>query len=449
MRKMFGTDGVRGKANVSPMTPETALALGQVLAHHFRNEKSAHRIIIGKDTRRSSYMFELAIAAGVCSMGSTAIFTGPLPTPGVAYLTRVLRADAGVMISASHNPFDDNGIKFFDHDGYKLSDDIELNLEEFMEKGLQDQDRPIGARIGKAYRIEDAQGRYTEAVKRTFPRKLTLDGLKIVMDCANGAAYKLAPAVLWELGAEVIALGIHPNGTNINDSCGALHPEQMRRHVLKHGAHLGIALDGDADRVILCDESGEIVDSDKVLALCALELLQEEKLKQSTVVGTVLTNMGVENHLLSHGVNLVRTSVGDRYIIEEMRRSGLSLGGEPSGHLIFSRHATTGDGLIAALQVLASMQKSGKCLSDLTGEVSLYPQVCENIRVKSRTPVESVPALAEAIRGLQKRLGRQGRAVVRYSGTEPVLRLMIEGQDKSVIADELQKLSRVVTESLA
>lgn len=449
MRKLFGTDGVRGKANVAPMTPEIALALGQAIAHYFGQEKSAHRIIIGKDTRRSSYMLELAMAAGVCSMGSTAVFTGPLPTPGVAYLTKAMRADAGVMISASHNPYDDNGIKFFDHDGFKLSDDIELELEKFMERGVDAGIRPIGAGIGKAYRIEDAQGRYTEAVKRTFPRKLTLDGLRVVIDCANGAAYKLAPAVLWELGAEVIPIGIDPNGTNINDNCGALYPDGMCRTVLKHGAHLGIALDGDADRLILCDEKGQVVDGDKVMALCALELMQEDQLKHNVVVGTILTNMGIENHLFENGISLKRTSVGDRYIIEEMRKSGVSLGGEPSGHLIFARHATTGDGLIAALQVLASLRKSGKRLSDLTDMIELYPQVTKNIRVKSKPPLESLGPLNQAIFEMEKRLNKKGRAVVRYSGTEDVLRLMIEGQDKKLIQEELTRLSQVVTQNLA
>lgn len=449
MRNLFGTDGVRGKANVPPMTPETALALGQAIAHYFGKEKSAHRIIIGKDTRRSSYMLELAIAAGVCSMGSTAIFTGPLPTPGVAYLTKAMLADAGVMISASHNAFDDNGIKFFDHEGFKLSDEIELELERFIDRDPDTTPRPTGLKIGKAYRIEDAQGRYTEAVKRTFPRKLTLDGLKVVIDCANGAAYKLAPAVLWELGAEVIPFSIEPNGSNINENCGALFPDHMRRLVLKHGAHVGIALDGDADRLILCDEHGDIIDGDKVLALCALELAQEEELRHKRVVGTILTNMGVENYLREHGVELLRTAVGDRYIIEEMRKGNLSLGGEPSGHLIFSKHATTGDGLIAGLQVLASMRKSSRPLSELTAAIPLYPQVSENIRVKSRPAIETVRPVMDAIELMEKRLKNKGRAVVRYSGTEPVLRLMLEGQDVAVIREELGKLAQIITQNMA
>lgn len=448
MKKLFGTDGVRGLANVSPMTPEMALSLGQAIAHQFKNAKTTRRIIIGKDTRRSSYMLEQAIAAGICSMGSTAVFTGPLPTPGVAFLTRAMRADAGVMISASHNPYDDNGIKFFDRDGFKLSDDVECEIEKFVAGALSVIKRPTGEAIGQAYRIEDAQGRYAEFVKRTVPKNMTLERLKIVIDCANGAAYKIAPNVLWELGAEVVSLGVSPNGTNINAQCGAMHPEALCRQVVASGAHVGFALDGDADRVVMCDEKGALVDGDKVITMCALGMLAAGTLKDARVVGTVMTNMGVENYLKERGIAVTRTRVGDRYIIEEMRKSGLALGGEPSGHVIFAEHATTGDGLIAALQVLSSMAASGRSLSELAAGIPLYPQVGENIRVKERKSLDSIPAVHAAIEGLTARLGGIGRAIVRYSGTEPLLRIMIEGRDKPVIENELRILSAVIHKHL-
>lgn len=448
MRKFFGTDGVRGLANQFPMTPELALALGQAIAHHFKHEKTTHRIIIGKDTRRSSYMIEQAIAAGVCSMGSNAVLTGPLPSPAVAFLTKAMRADAGIMISASHNPFHDNGIKFFDRDGYKLNDEIELKLEKFIEEKLEKMERPTGAEIGKAFRIEDAQGRYIEFVKKSFPRKLSLDGLKIVVDCAHGAAYQIAPNALWELGAEVISVAVKPNGTNINKDCGAVHPEEMKKAVLEHNADVGIALDGDADRVVMCDEKGNLVDGDQVIALCALQLLEENRLRKNTVVGTIMTNLGVENFLKDRGISMVRTTVGDRYIIEEMKNENFSLGGEPSGHVIFLDHATTGDGLVAALQVLATIVKEKRPLSALVKSIPLYPQVKSNIRVKEKKPLESVPEIKAALDSLDQRLNGLGRSVVRYSGTEPLLRLMIEGKEKTVIKNELEKLSAIILQYL-
>lgn len=449
MKKLFGTDGVRGLANTPPMTPELAMALGQAIAFRFKHEKTARRIIIGKDTRLSSYMLEQAMAAGICSMGSNAVFTGPLPTPAVAFLTKAMRAEAGVMISASHNPYNDNGIKFFDRDGFKLSDEAELEIENFVENKLADRHRPTGADIGKAYRIDDAQGRYIEFVKRTFPKNLTLDGLRIVVDCANGSAYKIAPNVLWELGAEVIPIGVHPSGVNINHKCGAVAPEEMCSQVVKHKAHLGLALDGDADRVVMSDETGSLIDGDQIIAMCALELLSVGLLKNKTIVGTVLTNMGVENYLKERGIALTRTTVGDRYIIEEMRKHGLSLGGEPSGHVIFSNHTTTGDGIIAALQVLASMVKVKSPLSHLVAGIPLYPQVQQNIRVKERKPLDQVPAIYAAVQELNKRLNNLGRTVIRYSGTEPLLRLMIEGKDESMIQKELSALAQVVEKHLA
>lgn len=448
MKKLFGTDGVRGLANVHPMTPEMALTLGQAIAYHFKNAKTTRRIIIGKDTRRSSYMLEQAMAAGICSMGSNAVLTGPLPTPAVAFLTKAMRADAGVMISASHNAYDDNGIKFFDRDGFKLSDDVELELEKYVEGALSVIKRPTGAAIGKAYRVEDAQGRYIEFVKRTFPKRLTLDGLKVVIDCAHGSAYKIAPHVLWELGAEVIPIGVSPDGTNINEKCGAVHPEELCRKVVEHKAHVGFALDGDADRVAMCDETGRLIDGDQVIAICAVEMLAAGTLKNPSVVGTVLTNMGVENYLKGKGIAMTRTRVGDRYIIEEMRKNQVVLGGEPSGHVIFSRHTTTGDGLIAALQVLTGMINSGEPLSRLAAGIPIYPQVVKNIRVKEKKPLEDIPEIRSAIDGLHDRLNGSGRAVIRYSGTEPLLRLMIEGSDNAVIERELDALAKLVERKL-
>lgn len=448
MKKLFGTDGVRGRANQEPMTPETALALGQALAYHFKREKGTNRIIIGKDTRRSCYMLEEAITAGVCSMGSYAILTGPLPTPGVAFLTRTMRADAGIMISASHNEFHDNGIKFFDQDGFKLSDEVELELEDFVFHKTRAIERPTGSDIGKARRIDDVRGRYTEYVKTTFPINLSLEGLKIVVDCANGAAYQIAPWVLWELGAEVISIGVTPDGTNINKDCGAVSPQVLCEKVIAEKADVGLALDGDADRVILCDEKGKLIDGDQVIAICALQLLREGKLNPKEVVGTVMTNMGIENFFSEKGLGLVRTQVGDRYIIEAMRQRKIVLGGEPSGHVIFSEHSTTGDGLIAGLQVLAALRRSGLQLSGLAKNFPLYPQVSRSFPVRCRVPLDQISPVSKAIKELENRLQKKGRAIIRYSGTEPVLRLMIEGNDSSMIQKELNTLSAIIEKNL-
>ncbi|EKD52399.1 MAG: hypothetical protein ACD_62C00035G0002 [uncultured bacterium] len=449
MRKLFGTDGVRGEANKYPMVPEVALALGQAIARYFRNKKTTQRIVIGKDTRRSSYMLEQAIAAGVCSMGRDAVLTGPLSTPGVAFLTRAMRADAGIMISASHNAYHDNGIKFFDHEGYKLSDEIERAIEDLIEQGFNDDQRPTGDQIGKAFRIDDATGRYVEFVKRTFPKDVTLDGINVVLDCANGAAYKQGPMALWELGAHVTSWGIKPNGVNINSECGALYPEKMQKMVLKHQADIGIALDGDADRVVISDEKGRLVNGDQIIALCAVNYLNKGCLANRTIVGTIMTNMGVERYLDHKGIKLVRTRVGDRYIIERMRQDGTELGGEPSGHIIFHNHNTTGDGIIAALQVLSILKETRKPLSALVSEISLYPQVSTTLNVKEKRPIEDIPAIQTAIKVLNNNLKGNGRAVVRYSGTEPVLRMMIEGEDQHLITSELEKLLGVAQENLA
>lgn len=448
-KKLFGTDGIRGKANVDPMTPETAMAVGQAIARYFQGGRATHRIVIGKDTRRSSYMLELATAAGVTSMGSDAVFLGPVPTPAVGYLTRAMRADAGIMISASHNVYDDNGIKFFGRDGYKLSDEIELKIERLVEHELKDVKRPVGEKIGKAFRVDDALGRYVEFIKTTFPVLLTLEGLKVVVDCANGAAYKLAPQTLWELEANVISLGVTPNGTNINAHCGSLFPEKMSAAVVANHADVGLALDGDADRVIMCDEKGRLIDGDQIIALCSLSLKGQGLLRGNKVVGTVMSNMGVENHLKENGIVMVRAAVGDRYVIEKMRSENASIGGEPSGHIIFGDCTSTGDGLIAALQVMAHMVKAKKPLSELVGKVPLYPQVSENIVVKEKKPFEKLPAMQAALSRVEKNLKGKGRAVVRYSGTEPKLRMMIEGENISLIQTELKRLVSVVTSELS
>jgi phosphoglucosamine mutase len=443
MKKLFGTDGIRGKANVYPITPEVALAVGQAIAKYFLDEKSTHRIVIGKDTRRSSYMIELAIASGICSMGSEAVLLGPMPTPGVAYLTRSMRADAGIMISASHNPYYDNGIKFFDKQGYKLSDEVELQIEKMVEDGIPEAEKPVDDKIGRAFRINGVLGRYVEFVKRSLPKDIRLDGLKVVVDCSNGAAYKIAPIVLWELGAEVIEYAVQPDGININKDCGALYPETMSKAVKKFNADIGIGLDGDADRLILCDENGEVVDGDYVITLCAQQLLENKELTNNKVVGTIMTNMGIENYLAKLGIELSRTKVGDRYVIEEMLKQNAVIGGEPSGHIIFSQFNTTGDGLVSALQVLSVMIQKNKKLSELIKGIPLYPQVNKSLRVSDKKPIEELPELNQAIRDLNTKLGKKGRSVIRYSGTESVLRMMVEGEDEVLITSEIEKLVQV------
>lgn len=426
-RKYFGTDGVRGRANVAPMLPEFALQLGRAIAHVARRQgRKQPRIIIGKDTRLSGYVFEQALAAGICAQGGNVMMCGPLPTPAIANLTHSMRADAGVVISASHNPFGDNGIKLFGPDGFKLPDATELELERLLEPSALPPG-PSGAAIGQAVRIDDAVGRYVVYTKNTFPGDLTLDGLKVVVDAANGAAYKVAPKIFYELGAEVIALAVRPNGKNINRDCGALHPEHVQKEVVKRGAHLGIALDGDADRVILVDEKGEVVDGDAVMALSALRLLREERLAKKTLVATVMSNMGLERALESAGGKLLRTQVGDRYVVEAMRKHQLSLGGEQSGHLIFLDHATTGDGCVAALQVLAAMAREQKPMSELARVMQRVPQVLTSVSLAQRKPLREMKNLNRSIADAEKKLGRDGRVLVRWSGTEPKLRLMAEG----------------------
>jgi phosphoglucosamine mutase len=449
-KRLFGTDGVRGVANVYPMTAEVAMQLGRAAAHLFKEKDTdrRHRILIGKDTRLSCYMIENALVAGICSMGVDAYLIGPMPTPGIAFLAASMRADAGIMISASHNPFQDNGIKFFSRDGFKLPDSMELEIEALIDSGKIDSVRPIADDVGKAYRIDDAGGRYIVFLKHSFPRDLDLNGLKIVLDCANGAAYKIAPTVLEELGAEVVRLGVSPNGTNINAGCGSLHPDIMSKAVSEHSADLGIALDGDADRVIFVDEKGTLIDGDHVMAICATDLLQQKKLAKNTVVATVMSNMGLDIAMRAAGGKVIKTAVGDRYVVEEMCKNGYNLGGEQSGHMIFLDHNTTGDGMVSALQVLAIMQRSGRQLSDLASVMTSLPQVLLNVRVDRKAELESVPAVQKAINKAESDLGDCGRVLIRYSGTEPLLRIMLEGQDEKQILELAHDIATEVEKSL-
>jgi len=447
-KKLFGTDGVRGVANIYPMTAEMAMQLGRAAAYIFKNGNRRHRIVIGKDTRLSGYMIENALVAGICSMGVDVLQVGPLPTPGIAFITASMRADAGVVISASHNPYQDNGIKFFSRDGFKLPDETELRLEDLIFSKKIDSLRPVASEVGKAFRIDDARGRYVVFLKNSFPRDLDLSGLKIVLDCANGAAYKVAPAVLEELGAEVISLGVSPNGTNINAGCGSLHPEIMSEAVKEHRADLGIALDGDADRVIFVDEFGNEVDGDHIMAICATHLLKQNKLAKKTLVATVMSNMGLDIAMKRAGGKVVKTAVGDRYVVEEMLRGGFNLGGEQSGHMIFLDHNTTGDGMISALQVLAIMQRSGRRLSELAEVMIALPQVLLNVRVPERRNLTECSGVQKAIAAAEQILGENGRVLIRYSGTEPLLRIMLEGQDKYRITELAHDIATAIEKEL-
>ena len=445
MKKLFGTDGVRGVANVYPMTAEMAMQIGRAAAYIFKNGKNRHRIVIGKDTRLSGYMLENALVAGICSMGVDVLQVGPLPTPGIANITSSMRADAGVVISASHNPFEDNGIKFFSRDGFKLPDEMELMMEELIFSKRIDSLRPTAREVGKAYRIDDAVGRFVVFLKSTVPKDLDLSGLKIVLDCANGAAYKVAPAVFEELGAEVIAIGVKPNGININADCGSLHPEVMSEAVKLHSADLGIALDGDADRVIFVDEYGNVVDGDRIMAICATDMLKKGTLKRNTLVATVMSNMGLDIAMKRDGGEVVKTAVGDRYVVEEMLKGGYNLGGEQSGHMIFLDHNTTGDGVLSALQVLAIMQRRGKRLSELALVMEPLPQVLVNVRLAEKTDIMQVPEVAKAVARVEDRLKGEGRVLIRFSGTEPLLRIMLEGSDEAEIRNLANEIAAVVT----
>lgn len=448
-RRLFGTDGVRGTANVHPMTAEMALALGQAVAHVFRRGGTGvHRILIGKDTRLSGYMFEDALAAGISSMGVNVIQVGPMPTPAMAFLTTDMRCDAGVMISASHNGYRDNGIKFFGADGYKLADELEDRIEELIVSGELDQLRAGPDDIGRARRIEDADGRYVVFLKNTFPRDLTLDGVRVVLDCANGAAYRVGPTILEELGAEVFPIGVDPNGRNINQGCGSLHPEKVAAKVRELRADVGVALDGDADRCVVVDEKGAVVDGDAVLALCARDLAVRGELRGGSVVATVMSNLGLEKALEEIGIGLVRTQVGDRYVVEAMRAGGYNLGGEQSGHIVYLDHNTTGDGLLTGLQTLAIMRRAERPLSELAAGMKRFPQVLVSVKVADKRPLEELPDFAETVRKVEDALDGRGRVLIRYSGTEPKARVMVEGDDEAQVrefADDLAaKLQRAL-----
>jgi phosphoglucosamine mutase len=444
-RTMFGTDGVRGRANVEPMTSETALKLGRACAHVFRDGTRRHRVLIGKDTRLSGYMLESALTSGICSMGVDVVLVGPLPSPGIAFMTRSLRADAGVVISASHNPYDDNGIKFFSREGFKLPDALEARIEDLVLSGGIDHIRPTAEEIGKAFRADDAVGRYVEFAKSTFPRELTLAGLTVAVDCANGAAYKVTPEVLRELGAEVVALNAQPDGRNINLGCGSVHPEVVCAAVRRTKAHVGLTHDGDADRVLLADERGRLVDGDQMLAICALDLQARGLLAGGTVVGTVMSNYGLELALKKAGLALERAPVGDRYVVEAMQRGGSVLGGEQSGHIVFFGHQTTGDGIVTALQVLAVMQRTGKTLSRLAGAMTRFPQVLINVPTARRVGAEEVPEIRAAVEKAEAKLRGRGRVLVRPSGTEPKMRVMVEGKDRRETEAIARGIARVVT----
>jgi phosphoglucosamine mutase len=453
-RRLFGTDGIRGLANSDPMTPEIAMRLGMAIAVEFRASHHGGagrhgRIVIGKDTRLSGYLFETAIAAGIVSMGADVMLCGPLPTPGIAFITSSMRADAGVVISASHNPYFDNGLKVFARDGFKLPDERELELERLILGTELERMRSGAGDIGKAVRIEDAIGRYVVYLKNTFPRDRTLDGVRMVVDCGNGAAYKVAPEVFTELGAHVIPLGVSPDGKNINDGAGALHTEKMCETVRREGADLGVALDGDADRVIICDERGQIVDGDAIMALCGTRLLRHGRLAQKTLVTTVMSNLGLERAIAGAGGKVVRTAVGDRYVVEEMRRSGATFGGEQSGHLIFLEHATTGDGTIAALAVVAIMLEEQTPLSRLAEVMTRYPQVLVNVKVGAKRPLDELAAVTALIARCESDLGGDGRVLVRYSGTEPKARVMVEGPDESRIQSWAQEIAAALSAACA
>ncbi len=440
MRRLFGTDGVRGTANIYPMTTDIAMQIGRAIAFQLKDSRHKSRIVIGKDTRLSGYMIENALAAGICSMGVNILLVGPLPTPGIAFITSSMRADAGVVISASHNPFQDNGIKIFSADGFKLPDSQEVEIEDLIFSQKMAALRPVAEEVGRAARIDDARGRYIVHLKNTFPRQYTLEGLHVVVDCAHGATYGVAPSVFEELGARVTAIGVSPDGTNINDNCGALHPEVISAHVKECGADIGIALDGDGDRLIVADEKGNIVDGDHIMAICAADLMARRKLKKKTLVATVMSNLGLEHAMNGMGGRLLRTQVGDRYVVEEMRRGGFNLGGEQSGHLVFFDHNTTGDGILAALQLLAVMIKKDRPLSEIAGIMETVPQVLKNVRTPIRIKPEEVRGFTEMVEKAEKKLGSDGRILVRPSGTEPIIRVMVEGGDEKLIcrmADEL------------
>lgn len=439
-QRLFGTDGLRGQVNIFPMTPEIALRLGLAAGQYFRNGKKRHRVVIGKDTRLSGYVFETALTSGFCANGMDVFLVGPMPTPAISFLTRSMRADLGVVISASHNPFMDNGIKFFDSNGFKLPDEVENEIADLVLSGDSDWDYPQPESIGRAHRINDARGRYIVYLKNSFSQTLTLDGMKIVLDCANGAAYGVAPYVFEELGAKVIQVGMDPDGVNINRQCGSLYPEVISRKVVESGADIGLALDGDADRLIVCDEKGRVLDGDQIMALSALELMEKGQLPKGMLVSTVMSNMALEVFMKEHGGTLLRAPVGDRYVVEAMRREGAMLGGEQSGHLIFMEHSTTGDGLLAALQLLRIMCEKKQPLSELSHLLQPFPQTLKNVHVERKIPFAEVPKVVEEVERVENALKGNGRVLLRYSGTEAVARVMVEGPDQDKVEQYVDDL---------
>jgi phosphoglucosamine mutase len=446
--KLFGTDGIRGRVNHHPMTPENVLRVGMAIASVLRTDHGRRMVLIGKDTRLSGYMIESALTSGICSTGMDVTLVGPIPTPGVAYLTRALRLDAGIVISASHNPFEDNGIKVFSSEGFKLSDELEAEMERLIADDKFPLQRPTGDRIGKAHRLDDATGRYIEYIKSTIPRGADLEGLKVVVDTANGAAYKVTPLLLAELGAQVVVMNDKPNGININDNCGSLHLETVARAVREAGAHAGIAHDGDADRTLFIDERGEAVDGDQILGIWASDLKKEGRLQGNGVVATVMSNLGLERYLADQGIGFLRTKVGDRYVVEEMLKGGYNLGGEQSGHIVSFDYNTTGDGPITALQVLYLMRKREKLLSGLVAGIELYPQVLLNIPVAERKDILKVPEISRAINDAEAKLGSKGRMLVRPSGTELKIRVMVEAEDSGVARRVAEQVAAVIQDKL-
>jgi phosphoglucosamine mutase len=447
--RLFGTDGIRGRINRHPMTPETVLRVGMAAATVLRKDlHGRNMVLIGKDTRLSGYMIESALTSGICSMGMNVTLVGPLPTPGIAFLTRTLRIDAGIVISASHNPFQDNGIKFFSYDGFKLPDAVEERIEALVLDDSLQKFRPRGEEVGKAFRLDDATGRYIEYIKSTLRKGTTLEGMKIVVDCANGAAYKTTPWLLRELGAEVISIHDEPDGVNINAGCGSLHMDPLRKAVVGHEAHIGIAHDGDADRTLFCDEKGRMVDGDIVMGLCAADMKSAGELRGGTLVATVMSNLGLERFLERQGIRMVRTKVGDRYVVEKMRDGGFNIGGEQSGHIIFLDYNTTGDGPITAVQVLNLMRKNSLPLSKLASKIKLFPQVLMNVEVEKRHDIRSVPEIEEAVKKAEKKLDGRGRVLVRASGTEPKIRVMLEGEDAKMIRALGKEISKVIREAM-
>lgn len=449
MRRLFGTDGIRGVANIHPMTTEMAMQLGRGTAYIFKHQKRRHRILIGKDTRLSGYMIENALVAGICSMGVDVLLVGPLPTPGIAFLTSSMRADAGIVISASHNPFQDNGIKIFSGDGFKLPDQLENQIEELIFSDRIDSLRPTATDIGKAFRVEDAVGRYVVYLKNSFPKNCDLEGIKVVLDCAHGAAYRVAPAVFEELGAKVIAMGVDPNGENINSGCGSLHPGVVTEVVKQTHADIGISLDGDADRSIFSDELGNVVDGDQIMAFCADHLKKANQLKQNTLVATVMSNLGLDLAMKARGIRVNRAQVGDRYVVEEMVRGGYNFGGEQSGHLIFLDYNTTGDGILTALQVLAVMRREGRKLSELASIFKPLPQTLINVAVKQKKDPCEIPEFDSLLKKIQGKLRDRGRLLVRPSGTENLIRIMVEGEDGEEIVAYAEEMAECIRRNLS